>query len=603
VPFLQRKQGETDMTQQNMAAAHMFIEALAGSMDAQMTFQTFDDNAKRKDRSLTKVINGTLSQAWPELVRLNNLGAGIFATINETDQTGRKEENIRRRRAYFADFDLKQGEIPFDKAEQLIEPTLAVESSPGKIHAYWKLTADVPPDQWKRTQAAIISKFHTDPQCKDQSRVLRLPGMFHRKADPFMVSIKKIGGPEYAHSTIETVFRAAEKPTQEGPLELVKKNQKTGDSRRNQLASVTGQLLNEGVTKHLEIMAHLNQFAKDNFDPSDPVDWENIGALVKGLIKKHKDAPEPFVRSEQDTGCDLADLVQKEFEPFRFVCYPFICEGYTIYVGKPKIGKTTLMRQLIVAANGGGSFMGFDCNKTSCLFISLEESQRQFKKKILEMNYSLEELRGIRVEWKWPRGDAAISELRLYLHANPDTKLIIIDSLSSIKGENDRNKVLFQNDYDFGQQLEQVCKDHPGLAIIAIHHTRKMESEDPADLVSGSNGVTAACTTFCVLHKVPTGYAMHWEGRNWPEDHHSYEIARDSGRWRFIGVLDEAMEKLAPNATGQAAIITYMRERGTVTQKSIARDLNIAQQTVSEGLRKLKELGIVYKDELGYRLL
>ena len=389
-------------TQRNKDAARMYVEALTGSPHAAVTFQTFCDIKGSSDSNpLARVLHGTVDQHWEELGRLNDAGAGVFVTVNETDGKGRKAANIVRPRAYFADFDLNPGEMSFGEASQILEPTFSVQSSPGKTQAYWRLTGTVPLDVWERTQKAIIARLRTDPACKDSSRVLRLPGTFHRKEGGWrMVGIKSLAGPAYGQEEVANVFRAVTPPKPAPVLTVVKQDQVTGDHRRDQLLTEIGVLINGGMTSHREIRNALGEYAKANFSDEDPTNWENIGKAIKDMLAKHKEAEPPFVRDARDAGCDLADLILTDFEPYRFVCYPFVCEGYTIYVGKPKIGKTTLMRQLVVAANGGASFMDFPCNKTTCLFLSLEESQRQFKKKIVEMGYSLGELRGVRMEWK-----------------------------------------------------------------------------------------------------------------------------------------------------------------------------------------------------------
>lgn len=330
-------------------------------------------------------------------------------------------------------------------------------------------------------------------------------------------------------------------------------------------------------------------------------EWE-VQKVAKSIFTadhgRRKSQPE-----RQSNGWDAAELLRTEFAPIRFVCEPFISEGYTIYVGKPKIGKTTLMRQLAVAANAGATFMDRPCDRTSCLFLSLEESPRQFKHKLKGMGFDPNSVAGIRIEFEWPKGDEGIAALRQYLTENQGTELIIVDSLSAIRGSDNPKATLFQQEYDFGRKMLQICTDFPGLAIIAIHHTRKAESEDPMDLVSGTNGVTAACTSVGILHKIPTGYAMHWESRNWPDVPHDYEITRDGGRWRMIGPISEDIATLPANATGQAAIINYMRENGTVSQKGMARDLGISQSAVSQAINRLIEKGVVCKAENGYRLL
>jgi hypothetical protein len=45
-------------------------------------FQTFDDNAQRKDRRLARVFYGRFEDYADELEALNRQGAGVFVTIN-----------------------------------------------------------------------------------------------------------------------------------------------------------------------------------------------------------------------------------------------------------------------------------------------------------------------------------------------------------------------------------------------------------------------------------------------------------------------------------------------------------------------------------------
>ena len=150
------------------------------------TFQTFDDDKERKSTALVRVLNGTLDQHFAELTRLNNLGAGIFVTINETDLNGRTRENIVRVRYLFGDFD-NGVPLPEDGPQSYV----TVQSSRTGRHAYWKANG-VALDAFTPTQELIIKRFNGDPVVKDLSRVMRLPGFWHRKGEPFMTRILEV---------------------------------------------------------------------------------------------------------------------------------------------------------------------------------------------------------------------------------------------------------------------------------------------------------------------------------------------------------------------------------------------------------------------------
>jgi hypothetical protein len=157
------------------------------------TFQTFDDNKVRKNPALARVLHGTLDECFPELIRLNNLGAGVFVTISETDFQGRSTKNIVRARALFSDADCEE---QIARSQAIIEacdaePSMAV-SSGGGGHGHWYfICIDIPLDQFSTLQKALAAKLGTDPAVHDLPRVMRLPGTLHMK-DPTKPRLVKL---------------------------------------------------------------------------------------------------------------------------------------------------------------------------------------------------------------------------------------------------------------------------------------------------------------------------------------------------------------------------------------------------------------------------
>jgi len=148
-------------------------------------FQTATE-PKPKAGGSAKVLHGTLDDVATELVRLNQSGSAVWVQINAG--TGRSNANVDRIRAYFVDLDKVPGDALFASAH----PTdMIVESSPGKYHGYW-LTKDAPLDQFKPRMLALADKFGGDTSICHLARVMRLPGFFHLKNDPFMTRIVKV---------------------------------------------------------------------------------------------------------------------------------------------------------------------------------------------------------------------------------------------------------------------------------------------------------------------------------------------------------------------------------------------------------------------------
>src|SRR5215831_14093345 len=82
------------------AEAERFLAALDPKA-TKFSFQCFDDRKERKEKRkaegkkdpLARLLHGTLAEHWNTLVKLNEKGAGIYVTLNETDFKGRTAKN------------------------------------------------------------------------------------------------------------------------------------------------------------------------------------------------------------------------------------------------------------------------------------------------------------------------------------------------------------------------------------------------------------------------------------------------------------------------------------------------------------------------------
>jgi Primase C terminal 2 (PriCT-2)/RepB DNA-primase from phage plasmid len=187
-------------------------------------FRTFDDNVDRDDPNLLKTFYGTLAEHADELKRLNERGAGVFVTINETDGKGRKAENILRVRAVFADLD----GVPLTQVMAgRLKPHIIVESSANRWHCYW-LVEGMALQDFAAVQKAIIERFHSDPKVHDLPRVMRLPGFVHAKikdgvkSKPFTSRIvSSSDGPAYPASNFEKVELEVHTPGEQSSVTLL----------------------------------------------------------------------------------------------------------------------------------------------------------------------------------------------------------------------------------------------------------------------------------------------------------------------------------------------------------------------------------------------
>ncbi|RKG40719.1 DUF3987 domain-containing protein [Acinetobacter sp. WCHAc060007] len=201
--------------------SHLMLNFLG--QNESFTLQTFDDSAQR-NKALAKVYNGNLNQCFSELLRLNEQGAGVFVTVNQTDGKGRKKENIVRVRALYVDFDKFNMERTGDLVNLDLPPNMVIESSKGKHHAYWVLgkNSDIPLEQFTALQKRLIAYFINDGADKgihDLPRVMRLAGFKHQKGEAFTTRVDHL---ERRHYTAEQVINFV----QSLPIQEIEKKEK-----------------------------------------------------------------------------------------------------------------------------------------------------------------------------------------------------------------------------------------------------------------------------------------------------------------------------------------------------------------------------------------
>lgn len=163
---------------QDYEQAATFLSILCGSENTEVTWQTFDDNERNKAKALVSVKHDTLEDYWATLCDYNERGAGVFATVQVTDGSGKRTKaNIVAIRALFIDCD---NGLP---NTYHCPPTMIVDSSPGKGHVYWVLREPVEMTEAEYTAAItqLIDHYNSDPAPKDMARVMRLPGTCNMK--------------------------------------------------------------------------------------------------------------------------------------------------------------------------------------------------------------------------------------------------------------------------------------------------------------------------------------------------------------------------------------------------------------------------------------
>jgi hypothetical protein len=141
--------------------------------------------------------------------------------------------------------------------------------------------------------------------------------------------------------------------------------------------------------------------------------------------------------------------------------------------------------------------------------------------------------------------------------------LVVIDTLAKIRKPPSGANV-YAEDYAALEQLLPLAAKH-GVAIVVVHHLRKMGAADPMDEISSSTGLTASVDGFLILRRTPgskgptlyvdgrdieepTEYALHWNMNTgtWTIEGGAQEVRLSKERGDILLVLNRSPEPMTP---------------------------------------------------------
>ncbi len=180
------------MTQQ-YELAQAYITSLTGHLDTVMDWRAINDT---NAGVAAHTFRGTLRDNWQKLVDYNNGGWGIFCCINAMDGQGLHLNNVHHIRTHIVDLDnMLTAQDSYNRAIAAHpQPHFAVQTSPGKYHLYWLVEPYTGNDFYNMQQRKLRQLYDGDKSVIDPTRVLRVPGFYHLKAQPHLVTCWQLHG-------------------------------------------------------------------------------------------------------------------------------------------------------------------------------------------------------------------------------------------------------------------------------------------------------------------------------------------------------------------------------------------------------------------------
>lgn len=252
---------------------------------------------------------------------------------------------------------------------------------------------------------------------------------------------------------------------------------------------------NETKTCVSSISDETKQTAEAEKNEFVPVENEDEDKSAEELLAEMR---ERILPGYMDT-FTMQKLYEKSFGTRTPIVEGLIYPGLYLFVGAPKTGKSFIMTQLAYHISCGKSLWGFSVQKNKVLYFALEDTEERLQNRIFRMF-------GDEVSDKlfFTVASSQISngfndQLDKFLRKNPDTKVIIIDTLQKIRDVGG-DGYSYSGDYEIISNLKKFADEHK-ICMILVHHTRKQDAADKTEMISGTNGLFGAADGAFIMYK------------------------------------------------------------------------------------------------------
>ena len=231
---------------------------------------------------------------------------------------------------------------------------------------------------------------------------------------------------------------------------------------------------------------------------------------------------------------DAGTLQSTAYEPVSFVVDDLLPQGLHLLAGAPKIGKSWLALWLCLCAAQGKPLWTFATRPCEVLYLCLEDSFQRIQSRLFDLTEDAPPTLHFAV-MSQQLHNGLVEQIEQFLKEHPQTKLIVIDTLQRIRtAGNDANP--YASDYrDIG--VLKALADKHRIAILLVHHLRKMNDDDPMNMISGTTGLSGATDSNFVLRKSKrreNTATLYCTGRDIPYRELALEFDGEDHVWKLL---------------------------------------------------------------------
>lgn len=305
----------------------------------------------------------------------------------------------------------------------------------------------------------------------------------------------------------------------------------------------------------------------------------------------------------------MTELYDTVYPPRIPIVDGFLYGGIYLFVGAPKVGKSFFMAQLAYHVAMGISLWSYPVHAGTVLYLALEDDYARLQQRLFRM-FGVESADKLYLATKARSLNEGLDqELEEFVNRHQDARLVIIDTLQKVR-EVGGDRYSYSSDYEIVTKLKGFS-DKYGICLLLVHHTRKLESEDSFEMISGTNGLLGAADGAFIMQKkkrTDNVAVLDVVGREQPDQELTVEFDREHCVWNFKKAETE-LWKSPPNPLLEAidALLTDERTEWQGTATELMKELPAMQLSANVLSRKLNiansqllnEYGIQYENRHG----
>ncbi|HUV69758.1 MAG TPA: bifunctional DNA primase/polymerase [Terracidiphilus sp.] len=353
----------------------------------------------------------------------------------------------------------------------------------------------------------------------------------------------------------------------------------TKGGRTNALVSLAGTMQRRGMSPEAIEAALL---AENAAKCSPPLPESKVRAIARDIPARYPNAP-------KENGLklvELGDLLSRPVVPVDWILRGRLAAGsVSLVVSKPKVGKSTLARNLALAIARGEPFLGWAVKRGTVLYLALEERSEDVAADFRALGADGSE------DILLADAGTALDVVTILWERKP--VLLVVDPLFRLLSVKDEKA--YAEMYGALGPLIDAARE-TGTHICCLHHSSKLAKSEAIDAPLGSTALGGAVSTLIVMRRTETYRTLQTVqriGEDLPET---------------VLQFDPASKRLALGGSRELEEVHSVGEEilaalgsGVMTAQELAETVEARTTFQRRALREMTESGQIQREGTGKR--